>query len=209
MSASSLDDLTTGGTVLRVTRWGEDVLHQPTRQVTSFDDDLHTLVRDMFATMDAAEGVGLAATQVGVDLAVFVYDCPDDDLVNQRGVFCNPVVTLPSGKDRRLDSTDEGCLSWPGAYQPLARPDRATCTGQDAFGEPITVEGTGLLARCLQHETDHLSGTVFGDRLSSRGRRKLDEQHEQLVHLYPDDWPVSPKGRRETAAGSQPGPAEA
>ena len=202
MSASSREDLTTGGRVLRVTRWGEDVLHQPTRPVTEFDDELHQLVRDMFATMAAAEGVGLAATQVGVDLAVFVYDCPDDDLVNRKGVFCNPQVKLPEGRDRRLDSTDEGCLSWPGAYQPLARPDRATCSGQDAFGADISVEGTGLLARCLQHETDHLGGTVFGDRLSSRARRKLDEQHEQLKHLYPDDWPVSPKGRRE--AGEAP-----
>ncbi|GAA1390591.1 peptide deformylase [Luteococcus peritonei] len=197
MSASSLEDLTTSGRVLRVTRWGEDVLHQPTRPVTDFGEELHQLVRDMFATMAAAEGVGLAATQVGVDLAVFVYDCPDEDQVHHRGVFCNPVVTLPEGRDRRLDSTDEGCLSWPGAYQPLARPDRATCTGQDAFGQDITVVGTGLLARCLQHETDHLGGMVFGDRLSSRARRKLDEQHEQLKHFYPDDWPVSPKGRRE------------
>ena len=100
---------------------------------------------------------------------------------------------LPEGAQRNLESTDEGCLSLPGGYQPLARPDKATCSGVDPWGNPVTVEGTGLLARCLQHETDHLKGTVFGDRLSGRMRRKLYAQHEELAHLYPSDWPVSPK----------------
>jgi peptide deformylase len=168
-------------------------MHAPTRPVTTFDDDLRTLVKDMFATMAAAQGVGLAATQVGVDLAVFVYDCPDEDDDYHRGVVCNPVVTTPEGDERHLESTEEGCLSLPGGFQPLARPDRATCTGQDADGNPVTVAGTGMLARCLQHETDHLGGVVFGDRLSGRLRRKLYAQHDDLAHLYPQDWPVSPK----------------
>lgn len=188
-----IEELTSGGNLRRITRWSEPVMHAPTRQVTSFDDDLRTLIRDMFATMAAAHGVGLAATQVGVDLAVFVYDCPDADEVNQVGAICNPVVTLPEGDQRNLESTEEGCLSLPGGYQPLARPDKATCTGVDPWGEPVTVEGTGLLARCLQHETDHLNGTVFGDRLSNRMRRKLYAQHSELAHLYPDDWPLTPK----------------
>ncbi|ROR55704.1 peptide deformylase [Luteococcus japonicus] len=199
MGATTLDELMTGGTVRRVTRWGEPVLHTPTRPVTEFNDELHELIRDMFATMEKAQGVGLAATQVGVDLALFIYDCPDEDYKRHVGVFCNPVVTLPTGRARNLDSTDEGCLSWPGGYQSLARPDTATCTGQDAFGNPITVTGSGLLARCLQHETDHLGGMVFGDRLSARSRRKLDEQVAQLAHLYPEDWPITPKGRRDDA----------
>ena len=188
-----VEELTSGGTVLPITRWGEPVMHARTREVSSFDDDLRDLVRNMFATMAAAHGVGLAATQVGVDLAVFVYDCPDADEVNRVGVVCNPVVTLPEGDARNLESADEGCLSLPGGYQPLARPDLATCTGVDAWGEPVTVHGTGLLARCLQHETDHLNGMVFGDRLSTRVRRKLYAQHEELAHLYPADWPVTPK----------------
>jgi peptide deformylase len=168
-------------------------MHASTRPVTEFGNELHELIRDMFATMEAARGVGLAATQVGVDLSLFIYDCPDADEVPHRGVFCNPVVTLPEGDDRNLDSIEEGCLSLPGAYQPLARVDKATCTGQDADGNPVTVTGTGLLARCLQHETDHLNGTVFGDRLSGRLRRKLYQQAEELAHLYPADWPVSAK----------------
>ena len=186
-------DLTKGGTVLPITRWGTPVMHAQTAPVTEFGEDLHTLVRDMFATMRAADGVGLAATQVGIGLSVFVYECPDGDERIQVGAICNPVVTTPTGKARHLESTEEGCLSFPGGYQPLARPDRATCVGQDPWGEEITVDGTGLLARCLQHETDHLNGTVFGDRLSSRSRRQLDQKVADLAYRYPDDWPVSPK----------------
>ena len=184
------------GRILPITRWGESVMHQVTAPVTEFDDELRQLVADMFATMEAAEGVGLAGTQVGRNLSIFVYDCPDENEVRRRGVVCNPVVVVPEGRERNMDSIDEGCLSFPGAYQPLARPDKATCTGQDEHGNPVTVVGTGLLARCLQHETDHCNGTVFGDKLSSRVRRKLDEQHAELVKLYPDDWPVSPKLKR-------------
>lgn len=190
-------ELRTGGAVLPITRWGTPVMHHRTRPVTVFDDELRRLVRDMFATMDAAEGVGLAATQVGVDLAVFVYDCPDDDHQRHAGVICNPVVTLPEGKDRNLDKADEGCLSLPGAYEQLARPDHAVCRGLDAAGNEVEVIGTGLLARCLQHETDHLNGTVFGDRLAGRARKKLYRQHEELADRYPDDWPVSPRLRDE------------
>ena len=186
-------DVTTGGQVLPITRWGAPVMHARTRPVTEFDESLGALVEDMFATMYAAEGVGLAATQVGLDLAVFVFDCPDDDQVRHSGVICNPVVELPEGKDRHLETIDEGCLSLPGAYIELARPDHAVCRGQDATGQPVEVVGTGLLARCLQHETDHLNGTVFGDRLSGRARKKLYALHEDLAERYPDDWPVSPR----------------
>ena len=193
-------DLRTGGTVLPITRWGTPVMHARTRPVTDFDDDLRALVRDMFATMDAAEGVGLAATQVGRDLSVFVFDCPDDDEVRQVGVVCNPVVSLPEGKERQLVAADEGCLSLPGAYMELARPDTAVCAGQDAYGMPVEIVGTGLLSRCVQHETDHLNGTVFGDRLAGRNRKRLYALHAERAEEFPDDWPVSP--RVETPANA-------
>ncbi|MBB1510197.1 peptide deformylase [Tessaracoccus sp. MC1756] len=202
-------DLTQGGKVLPITRWGTPVMHKQTEPVTEFGEELHQLIRDMWATMRAAEGVGLAATQVGVGAAVFVYECPDADDRIHRGVVCNPVVTLPEGKDRNLDAAEEGCLSYPGGYQSVARPDLATCTGQDAYGNEITVKGTGLLARCLQHETDHLGGTVFGDRLSARARRQLDKKVEELAWRYPDDWPVCPKRAavptRQAEAPASPG----
>lgn len=181
-----------GGTVRPITRWGTPVMHRELEDVTVFDEELHTLVRDMVATMYAARGVGLAANQVGENLKVFVFDCPDHDDQVVTGVVCNPVLTLPEGDDRRLDDDDEGCLSFPGAFGPLARPDRAHVSGVDQFGEPVEFTGTGLLARCLQHETDHLFGTVFGDRLAGRARKKLDKMQGELNDLYPADWPVTP-----------------
>lgn len=189
----AIEDLMTGGTVLPITRWGTPVMHEETKPVTSFDDELHQLVRDMFATMRAARGVGLAATQVGLGISLFVYECPDADERIHVGAICNPVVTTPTGKDRSLDKSEEGCLSFPGGYQTLARPDTATCTGLDPWGNEVTVTGDGTLARCLQHETDHLNGIVFGDRLSSRSYRHLEQQKNDLAHLYPEDWPVTPK----------------
>ena len=193
VTTPKLSEFTSGGNVLPITRWGAPVMHAKTRPVTEFDAGLHQLIKDMFTTMEAARGVGLAATQVGVDLAVFVYDCPDDDDVPHLGVICNPEITLPEGRFRKLESIDEGCLSLPGGYAPLARTDLAVCRGQDPEGNPIEITGTGLLSRCLQHETDHLNGTVFGDRLSSRVRKKLFTAHNAIAERYPDDWPITPK----------------
>ncbi|MFT3877618.1 MAG: peptide deformylase [Propioniciclava sp.] len=197
----AIEELMTGGTVLPITRWGTPVMHEETKPVTEFDDALRALIRDMFATMRAAHGVGLAATQVGLGISLFVFECPDADERIRYGAVCNPVVTTPRGKDRQLEKIDEGCLSFPGGYQPLARADRAVCVGQDPWGNEITIEGTGLLSRCLQHETDHLNGMVFGDRLSSRSYRKLEEQVAALAHLYPEDWPVTAK--RTTASRTE------
>ena len=114
-----------GGTVRPMTRWGTPVMHRPQADVTAYDDDLRTLVADMVATMYAADGVGLAACQIGVDLRVFVFDCPDESGDRTVGVVCNPVVTLPEGKDRKLEEAEEGCLSFPGAFIDCARPDFA------------------------------------------------------------------------------------
>jgi peptide deformylase len=100
------------------------------------------------------------------------------------------VLRLPEGRDRKLDDGDEGCLSFPGAFVPLARPDFAVVEGQDLDGNPVRYEGRGLLARCLQHETDHCNGTVFGDRLNRRSRKKLEKQHDEMAEEYPLDWPV-------------------
>ena len=183
-------DLPGHGTVRPVTRWGEAVMHRPARPVSSYDEELRQLAADMVATMYAANGVGLAACQIGVDLAVFVFDCPDDDGVTHRGVVCNPVVELPEGRERRLDEGDEGCLSYPGAFVECARPDFARVTGQDAEGRDVGYEGDGLLARCLQHETDHTQGRVFGDRIGDRARRKLRKQMEGNAEFYPPEWPV-------------------
>ncbi len=187
----TLDDLLDGGRVLPITRGGTPVMHTRTLPVTSFDAELLTLVRDMFATMKASDGVGLAATQVGIGLSLFIYDCPDGEGVYRRGAVCNPSLVLPVGEDRRIDVASEGCLSLPGAFQAVARPDRAACTGTDPFGNPVTVRGTGVLARCLQHETDHLSGVVFGDRLPTRSRRDLYKRADSAAGRFPEHWPAT------------------
>lgn len=182
--------LPTGGKVRPMTRWGTPVMHRPQQPVTAYDAELRSLVADMVATMYAADGVGLAACQIGVDRAVFVFDCPDDSGERTVGVVCNPELVLPEGRDRRLEESEEGCLSFPGAFVECARPDFATVTGTGLDGEPVTFSGDGLLARCLQHETDHTRGTVFGDRLPTKLRKKLQKQHDKLAGDYPADWPV-------------------
>ena len=179
-----------GGTVRPMTRWGTPVMHRPQQLVTSYDDELRAVVADMVATMYAADGVGLAACQIGVDLAVFVFDCPDASGRSTVGVVCNPVLTLPEGRDRQLDDDDEGCLSFPGSFEPCPRPDWARVDGQGLDGEPVSFEGDGLLARCLQHETDHTLGTVFGDRLSAKARKRLTKKHDAAAEDYPPTWPA-------------------
>ncbi|GAA2733778.1 peptide deformylase [Streptomyces nogalater] len=158
------------GAVRRITEVGEEVLHKRCRDVTEFGPDLAALIDDMFRTMYVAEGAGLAANQVGVDLRLFVYDCPDDDGVRHVGHIVNPVLETPTGERRLLDE-GEGCLSVPGAVMPVPRPDRAVVRGQDRDGRPVVIEGTGYFARCLAHETDHTDGRIYLDRLSKRDRK--------------------------------------
>jgi peptide deformylase len=152
---------------------GEPVLHQPTREITEFDEKLRTLIDDMFETMYAAEGVGLAANQIGLDLRVFVYDCPDDEGERHKGVVVNPKLETSEIPETMPDPDDdwEGCLSAPGESYPTGRAKWAKVTGFDVEGNPIEVEGTGYFARCLQHETDHLDGFIYLDRLVGRHAR--------------------------------------
>jgi peptide deformylase len=187
-----------GGTVRPITRWGEPVMHRKQEPITSYDDELAALVADMVATMYAADGVGLAACQIGVDRSVFVFDCPDDAGRHHRGVVCNPEVYLPEGRDRKLDDSDEGCLSLPGAFVSCARPSYARVVGQGLDGAEVSYAGDGLLARCFQHETDHCNGTVFGDRLNRRSRKRLFKVADAVESDYPAQWPVPP----EPEAGS-------
>ncbi|MFI9254881.1 peptide deformylase [Streptomyces sp. NPDC053069] len=158
------------GAVRRITEAGEEVLHKPCRDVTEFGPDLAALIDDMFLTLYVAEGAGLAANQVGVDLRLFVYDCPDDDGIRHVGHIVNPVLETPTHGRRLLDE-GEGCLSVPGAVMAVPRPDRAVVRGQDKDGRPVVIEGTGYFARCLIHETDHTNGYIYLDRLSKREKK--------------------------------------
>lgn len=165
------------GAVRRITEVGEEVLRRPCREVTEFGTpELSALIDDMFLTMYIADGAGLAANQVGVDLRLFVYDCPDDHGVRHVGHVVNPVLVLPDPGDRRLVDEYEGCLSVPGAAMAVPRTDRAVVRGRDKDGAPVVIEGTGYFARCLQHEYDHLVGHTYLDRLSKRDRKEALRQ---------------------------------
>jgi len=159
---------------------GDPVLHTATSPVPVADDGslpdyLAELVADMFETMNAANGVGLAANQVGVPLRLFVYDCAEERnrTTRRRGVVVNPVLETSDVPETMPDpeNDDEGCLSVPGESFPTGRAKWARVTGLDADGTPITVEGTDLFARMLQHETGHLDGVLYLDRLVGRHAR--------------------------------------
>ncbi|HLV56411.1 MAG TPA: peptide deformylase [Actinotalea caeni] len=163
------------GKVLRVTEVGEEVLHRRNADVPEEmfgTEELRTLVDDMFTTMAVAEGVGLAANQVGVDLRLFVYDLPDtDDDARHVGHICNPVVEVDPSAG--TNEHEEGCLSVPGPGADLFRPSRVVVTGTDIEGAPLRIEGTGYFARCLQHETDHTNGRLYIDLLAKRERKRV------------------------------------
>ncbi|MBB4986594.1 MULTISPECIES: peptide deformylase [Streptomyces] len=167
------------GSVRRVTVVGEEVPSRPCREVTEFGTpELSALIDDMFVTMHVADGAGLAANQVGVVLCLFVYDCPDDEGIRHVGHLINPVLNVPDPGSRRLVDELEGCLSVPGAAMAVPRTDRAVVRGFDKDGNPLVIEGFGYFARCLQHETDHLVGHTYLDRLSQRDRKDALRQME-------------------------------
>lgn len=153
--------------VLPICILGEPVLHSVADRVETITDEIRTLVADMYETMDAAPGVGLAAPQVGVGLRIFTYSYVDDDERPWRGVVINPELWMiplePGSPDPDLES--EGCLSFPGERFALRRSDRVIVTGIDLDGAPVRLEVDGWRARILQHEFDHLDGIIYVDRL--------------------------------------------
>jgi peptide deformylase len=159
-----------------ILRYGERPLHTPAGPVTRFDADLHRLVNDLIETMYAAPGIGLAATQVGVPLRVFVIDLSVGRDPAQLIVMVNPEFVLREGTQLE----DEGCLSVPGFNATVLRPARATVKGQDRDGNPQQIVGEGLLARAFQHEIDHLDGRVFIDRLRGIKRDVIVRKIQKL-----------------------------
>lgn len=159
--------------ILPIVITGDPVLHTPAQPIQGVDDDLRTLVADMYETMDAAPGVGLAAPQVGVGLRLFVYSYVDDEDQPWRGVVLNPELWMtplaPGEPDPEAE--EEGCLSVPGERFALRRSERTILTGTDLEGEPVRLEVSGWRARILQHEFDHLLGILYTDRLARKERQ--------------------------------------
>jgi len=161
---------------LQIVTWPNPVLDSPGAHVTEFDDDLKKLVSDMFETMYAAPGVGLAAVQVGVSKRLFVMDCSGGKDPSQRIALINPEVLRVEGKQ----SGEEGCLSFPGIFTPVERNLRAVVRAQDLNGEYFEVDGMELTARCMLHETDHCDGIVFLDKMSSIKRELVKRKIKKL-----------------------------
>ena len=154
--------------------FGDPVLNSVADPVTVFDSALERLVRDMLETMDHAGGVGLAANQIGLARRVFVFDCQ-----GMRGHIVNPVwESLGEG----LQTGMEGCLSVPGVRGEVTRHNAVVARGQDCFGRPLALRGTGLLARCIQHEADHLDGVMFMRRMEPEQRK------EAMAAIRAADW---------------------
>ena len=153
--------------------FGDPVLTTPASPVTTFDKELRNLVKDLAETMLDAPGAGLAAPQIGVSLQVFVWNIEESD-----GHLINPTLDLSVD----LQDGEEGCLSFPGLTYETPRAFRAVAKGLNMHGEPVTIEGTELLARVLQHETDHLNGIVFIDRLL------LEERKLAMADIRNSDW---------------------
>lgn len=151
---------------------GDPVLREPAKPITVFDRRLRTLRDDMVETMYEAPGVGLAGPQVGLSLRLFVFDDGETGPLS----IANPVLLDAHGD--LLE--EEGCLSIPGPYQETKRSSRITCRGQDIDGAPFEITGEGLLARILQHETDHLDGMLYIDRLDDEGRRSVMAQLRRI-----------------------------
>jgi peptide deformylase len=151
---------------------GDPVLREPSKPVERFDRTLRRLFDDMVETMYAASGVGLAGPQVGLSMQLFTYD--DGETGPQ--LLANPELTL-EGEEV---TADEGCLSIPGPYYPTQRAALVRIAGQDVKGKRVEIEAEGLLARIFQHETDHLHGMLFIDRLDDEGRRAVMTELRQI-----------------------------
>lgn len=159
-----------------ILRYGDPALHVRARPVERFDDQLHTLLSDMTQTMYAAPGVGLAAPQIGVPLRVCVIDVTVGKKSGELLELVNPEMIVCEG----MQVEEEGCLSLPGFNATVVRPARAVVKGVDREGKPKTIEGTGLLARALQHELDHLDGAIFVDRLRGIKRDVIVRKVQKL-----------------------------
>ena len=163
-------------TIQQIRLFGDPVLSTSAAEVTTFDKELRKLVKDLTETMLDAPGAGLAAPQIGVSLRVFTWNI-DDDI----GHLINPVLDL----SEEMQDGDEGCLSFPGLVYQTPRAMRAVAKGFNEFGEPILIEGSELMARALQHETDHLDGVLFIDRLTPNLRKlamKEIRESEWFIH---------------------------
>ena len=169
--------------LLKIVTWPNPILEAPADPVTEFNGELPKLVTDMFETMYAAPGVGLAAVQIGVPKRLFVMDCSGGKDPSQRVVMINPEVVDMEGKQ----DGDEGCLSFPGIFFNVQRNLRAIVRAHDIHGQEFELDGTELTARCMLHETDHCDGIVFIDKMTPLKREIVKRKIKKLQKA--GEWP--------------------
>ena len=164
--------------ILDILEFPDPRLRTKASRVVEVDDKVRRLIDDMFETMYAAPGIGLAATQVNVHQQIVVIDISEDR--SQPLVFINPEIEV---LDQQQHEYDEGCLSVPGYYETVTRPEHIRVTALDRNGESFTLEPDGLLAVCIQHERDHLEGKLFVDYLSQIKRQRIRKKLEKQQRL--------------------------
>jgi len=162
---------------MTILKYGAPSLRETSRPVEKFDNDMEKLSADMFETMYAAPGVGLAAPQVGVNIRMFVMDISGGKEPDSRIVLCNPRIIAYEGSQE----SEEGCLSVPELLERVERPMKVAVEAQNIKGEPFVFEGEGLLARAICHEIDHLDGVLFVDHLSPLKRAIIRGKIKKLV----------------------------
>ncbi len=150
---------------LEIHKLGDKVLRQPAKRVTKVDAELRQLIRDMLQTMYSADGIGLAAPQVGINKQLIVIDLDPEDPEAEPLVLINPKIERVAGE---VCNYEEGCLSVPGVYMDVKRPEVVEVSFKDETGRPQRIEADGLMARCIQHEMDHLTGVLFVDRVENQ-----------------------------------------
>lgn len=176
-----------------IVHFGDPVLVTPTAPVTTFDRHTEALVRDLLDTVDAPGRAGLAATQIGVGLRAFSYNVD-----GEIGYVINPEIAELS---EEVQDGEEGCLSVPGLWYPTRRAQHAVVTGVDLRNEPVTLSGSGLMARCLQHENDHLDGVVYLARLDRDTRRAAMRDVRRSDWFLPEPAAPAPAGSLPSAFG--------
>lgn len=165
-----------------IRKYGDPILAKTAEPVTEFDDNLKRLVNDMFETMYAAPGVGLAAPQVGVSKRLFVMDCSTKEGAQERVALINPEIISTEGRQ----VGDEGCLSFPGIYFQVERAQRVVARAQNVKGEWFDIDTMDLPARCILHENDHLNGIVFINHLSALKRDLVKRKIRKRIKA--GDW---------------------
>ncbi|MCD4813702.1 peptide deformylase [bacterium] len=164
--------------ILEICKWGHPVLKTKAKTVDAITDEIKKLVGDMYNTMAAENGLGLAANQVGITKRIFVVEIPSKSGPAEKYAMINPILV---SKSKAKDTADEGCLSFPNIYGPVERSEEVEIRAMDIEGKSFTVKGTGLLARALQHELDHLDAIVFVEKMNVVYRMRFAKQLRALA----------------------------